>query len=460
MRTEILLLALLLCSSSVISEFTNKTDLINGNIVLNTSGELQAFNGNGTKKTSFMELNDDVLYIITTKLDLTSLSNIAGTTRRLASLAATVFHQKYRNYQFTIINVQENKPVKFLDQTYTKHLDIHDFKLSLHLLKYFSNSIQMLSIDNIEIEEHHSAIINRYANNYGAASIKHLNVQWIKRNTLEQFTVPFQEVTDFTCFFNVKEMNTNVLPFDKLFPKLAKLSLMLNSNLDYGFIDCQLPNLTHLDIAASEESWKQSQPIEGLIEKNTQIRSLAVKWFPLDFVKTINRLMPNLESLKLHGFMLNQNVHFDHVKDFTLTISSPASIDKLSFSRLESLDIKYSPNLIAKWVTFFRQHRNLTKLHLNEYHTKMNVQLVELGAELLNLVEMTLHCTGYVSADSIIEFIETHEKLMRFEFSMVSYNKADFDTLRQHFRNDWHIQNTYRAWAGLTFSRKNSTDVE
>lgn len=230
------------------------------------------------KKIQFLDLNEDVLFMIFTNLPAENLLSVAQSTNKLSKLAAAAFHFRYRDYQIHILDAQENMPVKYLDNIYKKHLEIHDYKLTLDLLEYFGDSFKRLEICNQDMSEHHSNTINYLVNEFAADFVTHLDLQSMKRNTFEQFTLPFKEVRELTCLCILFEVGRNFMQFDKMFPKLESMTLFLRHQLDFGFMNHHMPHLKHLSINfhegyPSKPQWR----VDELLRKNVQIRNIALK---------------------------------------------------------------------------------------------------------------------------------------------------------------------------------------
>lgn len=94
-------------------------------------------------------------------------------------------------------------------------------------------------------------------------------------------------------------------------------------------------------------------------------------------------------------------------------------------------------------------------LHLRVFYARGNRQLVQLTAELRNLVEITLQCFEYIDSEIIGELIENHEMLMQFQFMAVEFANEDLDILRWRFEHDDIVQDLPIGWKGLSFERKN-----
>lgn len=77
--------------------------------------------------------------------------------------------------------------------------------------------------------------------------------------------------------------------------------------------------------------------------------------------------MPKLENLTLSSFDIGKDsLHIEHVKHVVLYETAPFSIEKLSFSNLQSLKMYYASSLMDEWMQFFKQHSNFKRLDLTE----------------------------------------------------------------------------------------------
>lgn len=78
----------------------------------------------------------------------------------------------------------------------------------------------------------------------------------------------------------------------------------------------------------------------------------------------VNELLPRLENITLRfNDQRNEPLHFENVKHCTLDSYYDTMITTLSFSHLESLEIRDpSIEIRFKYNEFFRRHRNLRRL--------------------------------------------------------------------------------------------------
>lgn len=449
-------LALLLCSGYLNRSGATQLTESSGHNVVTMTITIQTEISIQSRKIQLSDLYADVLLIILRQMELNELLRMGATSMKFFYLVIYVLRVEYPDFQINIMYAEIGQTVKFTVDFVGKTLEIYDYKMSLRLLKYFGLIFRRLKIDNREIEFNQSAIINQYANEYTSEFLTHLNLGDVKTDTLSQFTVPFKLVEDFSCLIGLREIQMNIMRFDRLFPKLRRLSLILNSNLDYSFIDCRLPNLKYLDISVSTNGWKRKKQIEGLIRKNPQLESIELDVDPAHYIKDVNTFLPNLKNVTLHRFDIgNDSLHFEHVKRFILCTSDHGSIVNLSFAGLESLQAQYSTEFQDEWHDFFQRHNNLSVLHLYEYRTMQSIHLTELTRNLTNLIEMKVQYNDAINVTDIVNFLRTHPRLRTFQLSTKLYREPEFIALRERLRWDWHIQESSTFWPGLLFKRKN-----
>lgn len=399
---------------------------------------------NHKKSTKFTDLNIDVLLLIVEFLSLPELLHLAEINDGLNSIASDVFRRKYRNYEIEVLRLANGDDVEERFHLYAinhKQIEITDYHMALKVFEHFGRAIRKLSI-SANMCKHHSIVIDQMINRYCSESITHLDLGFIEENTLQQFTAPFKAVESFTCYIYKEIQPAKILPFDKLFPKISHLKLTLSADIEYTFIDCELPHLQHLDVNLDyDRANKRGKQIEGLLRKNKQIKSIEIRDFPTDYIKEIKYYLPNLENLTLNEFDIrNETIQLENVKHLKLRTSHPKSIDKLSISSLESLDFMYKEELFGEWVSFFRNHSFLGILHITTCNYLNVEHFMELMAEVSHLVEMKLKTIGYFSAETIVKIIRNFKQLMTFELSLLIYGQCDFNILQKQFENEWIIE--------------------
>lgn len=430
----------------------------NFNSVDSGTSTQESFNRNepSRSKLKFTDLNEDVHFLIADILKLEDLLSLAETSRMFGPLTNQIFRRNYHDITITRANVNvKNILYKYAANDHMKILELSDIEMIVRILIRFEGAIKQLTIKTQNMDNLKSKMINRFVNRNVANTLIHLHLNIIKENTFEQFTNPFEAVEELSFDVDTKRVNIGDLPLNKCFPALRRLQLRLYSQADYRFLGCKFEQLVHLHVSVLPDAWTQKDQIEELFTKNSHIKSVELRFFPPDYVKLIGNLMPNIENLTLFEFDIgNDTVRFDNVKSFTLHTSNPQSIENLKFQQLESLCISFSPARFESWLTFFGNNQNIQQLELNKFFVEQSLPLLELTANLHNLIDMTLASSNYINVETIKQFIQSHSRMMKFKFSTTEYKKEDKDRLRDEFEKEWTIKDVGSIWSGLLFERK------
>lgn len=446
-------------------------------------------------KIKFIDLNEDVIRLIFDALDFLDLMNMADISTQFEYFASKTFGQRYRHFEIIIrepIDIlpffirmkcaqSEGMPSaerqineKYCIKSIENRFEINDHDLALNALKHFGGCMRKLSIDNNILDGNHSTAINRFVNEYAAESLTFLNLGLVKHDTLALFTKPFNSVKEFICFMKPKQIGP-IVRLNRMFPQLSRLTLFLHSDslsdaisgvpdainrtyefMDLSFIDCELPKLEFLNFGLPGESvWRQKDKIEGLFRRNHQILSIEFSFFPRGYMNDINKLLPNIQNLTIHDDLGDDEIRFENVKHILLCVSRVPSIDKLTFPRIESIQMIFDTQNSEAWIRFFKKHQNLSKLHIQWHGSAVEIELLRIVHVLRNLKEIQYF--GLLSIDGIIGIIENQRKLMRFELSMRSLNDPDLAVLREQFEHEWHI---HEMNSRLLIERKNDTVLE
>lgn len=130
---------------------------------------------------------------------------------------------------------------------------------------------------------------------------------------------------------------------------------------------------------------------------------------------------------------------------------SPGSVGQLLFPRIESLKFYYWPEFFDVWCEFFKNHQHLQKLHLllgltRDFTTQEKpIQLVQLTADLCDLIEIIMHYSKSISVDDVSIFAQNHPKLLKATFiaSSVITGKVDVSSFRERLGNEWIVADAY-----------------
>lgn len=292
---------------------------------------------------------------------------------------------------------------------------------------------------------------------FGVSNGGRLNLGEIYEDTLKQFTEPLKYVEDLSfSVVDVVDVRTGPLALNQVFPNLRRLTLKLDSDVDYTFLGCHFPHLDELNVMLSDYSLERINQIAELFRKNPQIRSFKPFYFPKHYAKVISKLLPNLENLSLQKLEIDSGiVRFEHLKHLTFYLCyHPRSIDKLVLPIIESLTMSYAPDMFNSWSAFFNQHQHLKRLHMDvNSGEEMDFKFVQLTAQIPNLLQITINGAHDMNAQIVTKIIQSHKQLMKFEYKNSDERKVQQDKpiLQKQFGKEWNIKDTL---AGLSFERK------
>lgn len=429
----------------------------NGNTVdkLNKYFEQKIIRQIDANKIKFTDLYDDVLLQIFSNLCIKDFLNLSKACPRLSSLINDTLRRTYGQFEFRVMSTNYDGTEKMHEYSENQFIEIYDLQTFEEILHHFGHSIKKVGFNNGNFNDNNSNALNRLIQEHCANTLTHLDLNFIKESTFESFNVPMNGVEELLFQVNLKSVNQGVLPLNELVPNLRRLRIELYSDTDYSFIECKFPKLEHLYMSATgpTRAFQRKEQIDGILRKNQQITSIHTFSFPGDYVKIIHELLPNVKRLYLHAFDIGDDkLHFEHVKHMTLYDDTAVSVNNLSFSNLESLDIVYSRRTFNSWMEFLRLHSHLREFNLTAYVDE-EVPLLELTDELDDLIEMNLRCTKHINVDTIGQFIDSHKNLNRFHLSIRKFNDGDVQILKERYENEWHIR------SDLLFERKTPIEM-
>lgn len=443
-------LVLLSCLGRSLSEHRNNNNHLDQQIEINQSGRSGV-------RINLLDLNDDVLQLIFDQMAFIDLLNVKSVHPYLAAHAKSALHQQYRDYKIVISGRVPNEPL-YLELSEEKIVLVHDFELAVYLLKHHigedletGHNLQVLS--NYLRNDTESNIINRLVNQCGAKSIKKLNLDKIMKSTiLAQYTHPMEAVEEFSCHFYKLPDPREVLSLDVLFPNLRKLSLTIQtiSAMGLSFLDCKMTHLEHLYVYPINSRWNNSNVhMKGLLQKNLHIKSFEFINFPPEYRNILREMRLNLEKLTIHELGIgNETICFENVEDFEYSPFRDSNfLDQATFPRIESIKIMKSSSFHDQWREFLHKHGQLLKqATFEEYFTLDPSLFMEILDEMPNLEELYVTCANQLSAQTIAKIIQSHDKMLRFDFVVTALklgNNADeleairqeFDSLRDQFED-------------------------
>lgn len=409
---------------------------------------------NNMKTIKFGDLYFDVLLLIFNDLNPLDLVNMAKTNSRNNYIARESFHQKYRNYELSLLRGHHVDQNKLREDVQSETIKIVDYKTGLDIFTIFSGLFSKLHVSSSYIQDNNSIEINRIIAKMSNI-LTHLNLGSVKEKTLEQFTVPFINVEEFTCFFFVKRISFKIKPLAQLLPNVQRMSIALDSDLDYKFIDCEFPHLNQLTIKINNMDFNgRKLRFEGLLRKNPQLKSLTISGRDdqtNSYLRAISEHSLNIENLTFDGgFTFNAYdetvLQFASVKQLKLgnTDNTHMYLLSNSFPQLETIDFLLPERYFNEWSQFLESYKNLRKITVRPDIRISDTMLTQIAMQLPNLVEMTWSNTNVaLRIEAIGAIIRSHLQIKKFE--IILWQNSAIDVLYERFANDWHITRFQKA---------------
>lgn len=448
-------LAVILHNSCMANSLTSTTKLSQQTPSSVVENPKQTLKGSNKRIIRFEDLYYDLYYLIFLNLNLQDLLSFCEIRPMFASVSYAIFYRRYRDYEVSISKSISGERIKLSDAM--RRIEICEFDTIISMLKHFGWAFKTLEIQNIDIERNKSAIVNEFISNYTADSLKHLKLDSVKEDTLQTFK-PFQSLEEITIEVGMHGLQNGNISLNQLFPNLRCLRLYLRFEIDNSFIDSDLPHLQFLFLAITFYRQKENDPIERLIRRNPQVKTIEIDHVSPNLAKIINEVT-NLTQLKVYSFDVgNDSLCFEHVNQLKLYNYYPKSLGQVFFRRLELLEIQYSPKLYDSWLQFFKNHTYLQRLQLEVFYKEDNARLVDLVNGLPHLIELEISCFNLIGADVIQQIVDSHKKLAKLELHAQDFIEGDFEKFKEHFGNEWHIHEFDCGKKGILFEiiQKNS----
>lgn len=415
-------------------------------------------------KMSFMNLNTDVQYEIMDLLDTEDVVSMMDAIPSMSPGGKSIYFKRNKNYDVYIWDAEDAPRMDYSRRMNPLRITFRSYDVILNILKHFGSVIQRLYVDNGIIHSMDKALnIGRHINKYASESLIHLNLGVIKKATFAQFTVPFKlcEELSFAVGSNKIEIDIGSLPLNQQFPELHQLNMELWANIDYSFIDLEFPQLQHLHLIVGRNAWNRKDQFESMIRKNAHIRSFGMEYCPPDYVKVLEKILPNIENLTLSQLDITEHVQFEHVTNFNYKIPqdgyAPESVKSLSFPSLESVKLENLHDreiVLGAWDEFFQKH-NVKRLHYVNRKSTCD-ELLNIGIEFPNfpnLTEMILECSYETNQERFISFVKKHDKLMKFQL-IHSYKNDETESIRKQLEDEWNSSDYNDELNGYSFERK------
>lgn len=312
------------------------------------------------------------------------------------------------------------------------------------LLTNYGHLIRKIVFSGIFFNITEVEMINQNIVQYCSKSLVELRLIDAGTHLLSDATTIFDNVTA----INLRLYQSTKLQLQRIYPKLAKLTLTVGETFILPIIDESYSNLMHLVFMEFADFTNDSYLI-NLIQLNPQIRHLHLNRMPtIDFAHLIQANLEHLQTLQVAYNPVgviewyaqhNQSIHFKTVKHLIVSIQhSGHSFHRfpMTFEKLEVLDI----DLMSFYhvpIGLIQQNPHLKMLSIPLRFVINRQTILNCIYDLRELNEMKTNWGSEIRAD-VIRLMTELRHLTRITFYVLDGEK---DNLLGSISDEWRMVN-------------------
>lgn len=391
------------------------------------------------KKMKITDLNIICIEEIFEYLDLLNLMNVADSNKRLNIAARFVYRRKHGKKCVILMEFISDNRLK---------MESKQFRLS-----GANDSLQFLRCFGCVISDLRCYLINEtlktvdrlcfYINEYCAESLIKLGMCGRGTDAIifANNQRPFVNIE--TLVLTVCRLGTNVMQFNKLFPKMRNLTLSSNRMVENECNDMHFPDLRSLKYDLKPMYCGMLIPhLENVIRLNPNLRSLEISYWDRELIPKISKYLPQLEEFKIFtlydgkpNYGIDQ-LHFKSLKKFKCSQSNILSEFEFSCDQLE--EIFLSDQKINNLVNFIEKNSTLKIIGLIFYDLS-NKDVLQLAKTLPPLSQLNMCIQKKISVDEAIHFVNELKQIKEFSFKKDDDDRSIVNDLRARLGGIWKV---------------------
>lgn len=407
----------------------------------------------------FVDLNEDVQILVLENLDFDDLLSFSETSQYFSALAKTIFNRKF-SHKFV-----EMKSESACYPDDAGRIYLRDEEKTRRVLGQFSSSIYKLKVnygESYDLEETIAEAMSKLINLHCADTLTEITINDKYNLFFGQITKPFTSVESVELNGDFKNVSSGVLNFDEIFPAMKILSLSISKLRRINQIFLNFPNFVELRVHFYDwyhERILGESDFEQILKMNPQIRSLKMHSPSENVLRIANKLLPNLEILRIEPswydeiFNSGPKISFKNVKILELkptdnTMHIDGFLEGIEFKNLEELHAMLLQEVVefSWWISFIEKNKHLKKFHSIEGCVFDNniVKLTKIKNKSLKDISLTLGWN--VEYESLVNLMDENANVQKFHFKFDSKEDTSYgmkiSDLRRKFNDKWTITNT------------------
>lgn len=407
----------------------------------------------------FVDLNEDVQILVLENLDFDDLLSFSETSQHFSALATTVFKRKF-SHKFVEM---KSETASYPDDA--GRIYLRDEEKTRRLLGQFSSSIYKLKVnygESYDLEETTAEAMSRLINLYCADTLIEIAIFDKHHSFFSQITKPFTSVESVELNGDFKNVSSGVLNFGEIFPAMKSLSLSVSTFKRINQIFLNFLNLVELRVRFCDWNYMRilkESDFEQILRMNPQIRSLKMHSPSENVLRIANKLLPNLEFLRIEPswfdeiFNTGPKISFKNVKILELKPTDnhmhiDGFLEGVEFKNLEELHAMLLQDVVefSWWISFIEKNMHLKKFHSIEGCVFDNNIVKLTKTKNKSLIDISLTLGWNVEYESLVNLIDENANVQKFHFKFDSKEDTSYgmkiSELRRKYNDKWTITNT------------------
>lgn len=390
------------------------------------------------------------------ELPLPELISVSEADEHFLYLAKNVTQHKFSSKALKIQTpFVESSNVSDLTSETDDFIEIRHFETASKLLENFGHLIPNLTVEYRKIGNDENAdAINKLINTQCADTLIQFDVINHKNHFFDEMTGQFPKVKHLSFDGHFDNLGNANSCFGELFPSVQHLTLkymMVNHTI---CLERKFPHLVHLNVymnLVKRSNSLNEELLVALFKKNQHIRSLSSSGISRYLLNAAAEELPNLKELRVDFYYedskdgrpyagSNKQIRFENVTKFSMTGSSHSMPSDIHFNRLIELQTDTFPRTCSRWIDFIERNEHLEKLRIYGHYLN-HTEFSRIAAAKLNLTEMTVDLAFDVENELIVQFINSHKQLNKFNLKLISEDIANttVDVLQKNIDSKWKI---------------------
>lgn len=425
-------------------------------IFISIIASYQGLDANESLSSIFSQkIPSDIEKVKVNEMDILNLLNASFSNTSDRRSIADVFKKHYGQHQIEITHFWDENHQYVING---RVLSI-DHELAEPFFEAFGSFVERVRISYTAIPIRYHKIIGKIVNTHCADTLFEFHAYICPDGALSEMRRPFKSVESVIYHGEWWNLGGLSLNFNELFPKMRRLNLTYTGQ---HLFDYRYPNL--VELIANKPT---SDDFVKIMDKNPQIFTLKINETSMEFLRILNKKLPELKVLAFTipmriKFFAGPTIQFEHVEELSI-LDKDQNMKTIGFAfkQLKKLEVYVEGLICDEWIAFIGNNTDLERLIITN-GTINDTAIVKLSEKLGHLTEMEI-CNCDCNANSIEMLISSNEQMK----SMVFRNRVGSEEFLKNLTNtlsqEWNVvrlDNNYFSISQSSFTSLGETPVD